>query len=99
MELLLFFANYESFIIPEIACHYNPLQIFLQQIGSQEIKPLMVQSTIGPFFSGDDLPRHAACILLELPSIASGLLQKPVPPPLPWFRHDASVLFEGSLRV
>ena len=32
-----------------------PLQIFLHQTGSQEIKILMVQSTVGTVFSGDDL--------------------------------------------
>ena len=43
---------------------YDPLQIFLQQTGSHEIKLLMVQSTIDSVFSGDDLPRHVAYILL-----------------------------------
>jgi len=71
---------------------YDSLQIFLQQTGSQEIKRLIVQSTIGSVFSRDDLPRHIACMLLELPSIAAGLSGKPVPPPPPWFRHETPVL-------
>ena len=58
-----------SLRLPDI---YNPLQIFLQQICSQKIK-LLMQSTIGPVFGGDDLSRHAAYILLELPSIAASL--------------------------
>jgi len=67
---------------------YDPLQIFLRQTGSQQIKFLMVQSTIGPISSGDNLPRHATCILLELPLIVVGLSRKPVPPPPSWFRYD-----------
>ena len=59
---------------------YDLLQIFLQT-SSQEIKILMVQSTIGLVFSGDDLSRRAACILLKLPSIAVGLSRKLVLPP------------------
>ena len=52
---------------------YDPLQIFLQQTGSQEIKPLMVQGIIDSVFIGDDLSWHAARIFLELPLIAVGL--------------------------
>ena len=53
--------------------------------------PLMVQSIISPVFNGDDLPQHAACILLGLPSIAVDLSQKLAPPPWTWFRHGISV--------
>ena len=59
---------------------YDPLDIFLQQAGSQEIKFLIVQSTIVSVFSGDDLHRHAACIFLELPLTADSLSRSPVPP-------------------
>jgi len=48
----------------------------------------MGQSTIGSVFSGENLPRHAACILLKLSLIAVSLLRKPVSPPPRWFRHD-----------
>ena len=47
----------------------------------------MVQSTIGSVFSEDDLLRHVAYILLELPLNAADLSQKLVPAPS-WFRYD-----------
>ena len=59
---------------------YDSLQIFLEQTGSQEIKPLMMQNTIDPVFSRDDLSPRVVCILLELPSITAGLSRKAVPP-------------------
>ena len=62
---------------------YDSLQIFLQQLGSQEIKLLMGQSTISSVFSEDDLPRHAACILLELSSTVANLSWKSVQPSPP----------------
>jgi len=68
---------------------YDPLQIFLKAIGSQEVEFLMVHSLV---FSTDDLFRHAACVLFEIPSTAAGGSWKLVPPPPSWFSHDASVL-------
>jgi len=44
------------------------LQIFIKVIDSQEVGFLMVQSTVGPVFIRDDLPRHAAYVLFEVPS-------------------------------
>ena len=41
---------------------YDPLQILLEATCSQEFRFLMVQSTIGPVFSGEDLPRHVTCL-------------------------------------
>jgi len=38
---------------------------------------------ISPVFSGDDLPRHATCVLLKLPLTAADLSRRPVPPPPP----------------
>ena len=52
----------------------------------------MVQSTIGPAFSGDDLSQHVAGVLFEIPLTAAGWSQKRVPPPPPWLSCDASVL-------
>ena len=51
---------------------YDLLQIFLEVTCSQEIRFLMVQSTIDPVFSKDDLPQHTTCVLFEIPSIAAG---------------------------
>jgi len=51
---------------------YDPLQNLLKATGSQEFKFLMVQSTICPVFSREDLPRHVACVLFEIPSTAVG---------------------------
>ena len=67
---------------------YDPLQIFLQEICSQEISILIC----GSVFSEAELTCHAVCILLELPSTATCLSRKLVPPPPPWSRCDALVL-------
>jgi len=71
---------------------YDPLQILLEATGSQEFRFLMVQSTIGLVFSGEDLPRYIAGVLFEIPSTVAGCSRKHVPPPQPWFSHDASAL-------
>ena len=71
---------------------YDPLQIFLQETGPQEIGALVC----GLVFSGAELHCYVARILFELPSTATGLPRKPVPPALPWFNHDASVLILRS---
>ena len=51
---------------------YDFLQIFLEVTGSQEVEFLMVQNTIDPVFSRDDLPRHVACVLFKVPLITAG---------------------------
>jgi len=71
---------------------YNPLQILLEATGSQEYEFLVVQNTIGPVFSREDLPRHVACVLFEVPSTVAGWSRKPVSPPPPWLSRDVSVL-------
>ena len=71
---------------------YDPLQILLEAIGSQEVGFLMVQSTIDPVFIRNDLPRHAICALFEVPSTTASWLWKPIPHPPPWFSHNASML-------
>jgi len=68
-----------------------PLQILLEATSSQEFGFPMVQSTINPVFIGNDLPRHAAYALFEVPSITASWSWKPVSPPPPWFSHDASM--------
>ena len=47
---------------------YDLLQILLEATGSQEFGFLMVHSTIDPDFIRNDLSRHAACALFEVPS-------------------------------
>ena len=51
---------------------YDLLQIVLEAIGSQEFGFLMVQSTISPVFSAEDLPQHVASVLFEVPSTTAG---------------------------
>ena len=51
---------------------YDLLQILLEATCSQEFKFCMIQSTIVLVFSGEDLPRHVACVFFELPSTATG---------------------------
>jgi len=72
---------------------YDPLQIFLHMAGSQEFGILVR----GSVYNGADFSYFSAFILLELPSTASDLSRKPVPPPPPWPRHDASVLLSRLL--
>ena len=67
---------------------YNPLQIFLNEAGSQDFGILVCDS----IFSGADLSCFTAFILLKVPLTAVELSRKPVPPSPPWLRHDASVL-------
>ena len=45
---------------------YNPLQIYLEATNSLEVDFFMVQSTIGPVSSMDDLPRHAAYVVFKV---------------------------------
>jgi len=68
---------------------HDPLQIFLNEVGSQEFGVLVC----GSVFSGADLSCFAAFILLELPLSVADLSRKPVSPPPLWLRHDASVPF------
>jgi len=67
---------------------YDPLQIFLHETCSHEIGALVC----GLVLTGAELSCYAARILFELPSTATSLSWKPVPPSPPWFSHDASVL-------
>jgi len=67
---------------------YDLLRLFLQQ----KIGLLIVQSTIGPVFSRDNLSRHVTCVLFEVPLTTTGWSRKSVPPLLLWFSHDTSVL-------
>jgi len=62
---------------------YDPLQILLEATCLHEFGFLMVQSTIDSVFIRNDLHRHAACVLFEVPSTATGWSQKPVSPPPP----------------
>ena len=73
-----------SLRLPDV---YAPLRIFLNEAGLQEFGIVVC----GSVFNGADLSCFAAFILLELPPTAADLSQKPVSPPLPWLRHDASV--------
>ena len=62
---------------------YDPLHIFLESTGSQEVELLMVQNTIGPIFKGENLPRHVSGVLFKILSIVAGWSRKLVPPPPP----------------
>jgi len=70
---------------------YDSLQICLQEPGSQEIKSLMVQSTIGSVFIMNDVPQSAIGALIKLPSFIDPI-RRPVPLPQPLSRCDALVL-------
>ena len=74
---------------------YDPLQIFLQKIGSQEISLFMVQSAIRSVFIMNNSPLSAISDSLDLPSFTAGLSRsrKSVQPPSLWFSPDASVPF------
>ena len=64
---------------------YDPLQIFLNEAGSQEFGVVVCFLV----FNGVDLS-FAVFILPELPP--TDLSRKSVSPSPPWLRHDASVL-------
>ena len=66
---------------------YDSLRIFLNEVSSQEFGVLIC----GSVFSEADLSCFAAFILLELPLTAADLSYKPVLPPPPWLRHNASL--------
>ena len=70
---------------------YDPLQICLQEPGSQEIMPLMLQSVVGSILIIDDVPQCAIGALIKLSSFIV-LTRRPVPPPPPWSQCDALVL-------
>ena len=61
---------------------YDPLQICLQEPGSQEIKPHMVQSVVGSIFIMDDGPQSAIGALIKLPFFIDPI-RRPIPPPPP----------------
>ena len=66
---------------------YEPLQIFLQEAGSNEIGALVC----GLVFSGAEFSCYAAHLLLELPVTATNPSRESIPPPPPWLRCDALV--------
>jgi len=51
---------------------YDPLQILLEVTGLQVFGFLIMQNTIDPVFIRNDLPRHAACALFEIPLTTAG---------------------------
>ena len=73
----------------------NPLQIRLQELRSQEIRPLMVQSAVNSVFIMDDVPQFAIGVLIKL-SFFIDPTRRPVLPPSPWSRCDALVLVPRS---
>ena len=68
------------------------LQICLQEPGSQEMRSLMLQSAVSSVFIMDDVPQYAIGALIEL-QYCIDLTQKSVPPPPPWSRCDALMLW------
>jgi len=87
MELLPFFPAMRVLLSLRPPDMYDPLRIFLNEAGLQEFGILVC----GLVFSRADLS-FAAFISLELPSTVASLSRKSISPPLPWLRHDASVL-------
>jgi len=69
---------------------YDPLQICLQESGSQEINALLVQSALCSVFIMDGVPQSAIGVLIKLSSFIDPI-RKPVPPSPPWSRCDALV--------
>ena len=72
MELVSFTPFVRVLLLLTLSDVYDPLQILLKAIGSQEFEFLMVQITINPIFIRNDLLRHAACALFEVPSTTAG---------------------------
>jgi len=70
---------------------YDLLQICLQELGSLEIKPLMVQNAVSSVFIMDDVPQSVIGTLIELSSFIDPT-QRPVSPLSLWFQCDALVL-------
>ena len=62
---------------------YDPLQIFLQETGSQEISLFMVQSAVRSVSIMGNLHLSTICALLELTSFKADVSRKPVPTPPP----------------
>jgi len=71
---------------------YDPLQIFLQETMSQEVRLFMVRSIFDSVLIQKNTPLSATCALLKLPSFIADMLLKSIPRPPTWLRHDASVL-------
>jgi len=74
MELVSFFTAKRATLSLRSPDVYNSLQIFLQEIRSEEIGIMVC----GLVFNGVELPCYAARILFELPSTAAGSPRKPV---------------------
>ena len=91
---IVIFANYEVFLIPEVAWHIRPFSDLPKETGLHEICTLVC----GLVFSETELPYYAARILFELPSTAASLSQKPVLLPPPWFSHDVTTLAWLKIR-
>ena len=73
MEFVSFFAAMRaslSFRSPDL---YNPLQIFLQETGSQEIMLFMVQSAVGSVFIMNYSYLFATCDWFDLSPFTSDL--------------------------
>ena len=71
---------------------YNPLQIFLHETESQEVRLFVVRSTVDSVLILEDASLSVTCALLELSFFIADQSQKPVPPTLPWFSLDAYLL-------
>ena len=61
---------------------YDPLQICLQEPGSQKIRPIMVQSAVDSVFIVDDVPQSAISVLSKLSSFIDPT-RRPVSSPPP----------------
>ena len=71
---------------------YDPLQIFLHETESQEVRLFIVRSSVDLVLILEDAPLSVTCALLELSSFIVDLSQKTVSPTPPWFSFDAHLL-------
>jgi len=69
---------------------YDPLQIFLQDTESHEIRLFRMRNTVDSVLTQEDALSSATCALIELSSFKENLSRKPVPPLPPWYSHSAS---------
>jgi len=99
MELISSLAAIRASLSLRSPYKYDPVQICLQETGSQEIRLLMVQSAVGSVFIVDDSHLSATYDLLDLPSFTSDVSQKLISPPPPWFSYDVLAMLHGHSNI
>ena len=92
MELMTFTPAMRVPVSQRLPDLYDPLQIFLHETESQEVRLFMVRSIVDSVLILKDVPLSVTCALLELSFFITDQSQKPVPPTPPWFSLDAHLL-------